>query len=131
MREVPQLAHVVNPPAESPMFTTIQYLSINRLVIDDTTGSTLHLIKNEARRPVYWHIHSMFLETNNSKLVNVLFPHEDTRVCTLEDIFTSKSIIGFNVINLFYIPYSNIGNIMHWIHRIFSNLSDGSIQRSH
>ena len=124
MREVPQMAHEVNPPAESPMFTAIQHLSINRLVIDDTTGSTLHWIKNEARPPVYWHIHSIFLEQNNSKLVNVLFPNEDTRICTLEDIFTSTFMIGFNVVDLFYIPYSAIGNIMHWVHSIFSNLSD-------
>jgi len=29
-------------PAESPMFSTIQHLNINRVVIDDTTSSTVH-----------------------------------------------------------------------------------------
>jgi len=37
-------------PAESPMFSAIKHLSINRIIIDDTTGSTTHWI-HEALRP--------------------------------------------------------------------------------
>jgi len=38
-------------PAESPMFSSIKHLSINRIIIDNTTGSATHWI-HEVSRPL-------------------------------------------------------------------------------
>ena len=106
------------PPAESPMFAAIQHLSINRIVINDTTGSTLHWSRNVAMPPITWNHQIVFLEREHSNLFKELFPSETFEVCQLAQSLDANAISTANMIDIFFIPYSKLGNIIHWTHGI-------------
>ena len=110
------------PPAESPMFTAVQHLSISRLVINYTMGSTLHWARNAAMPPITWDHQIVFLEQDHSNLFRELFPTESFRVCSLIQSLDTAVVSTSNIIDIFFIPYSSLGNIIHWIHAIFDAL---------
>jgi len=109
-------------PAESPMFSAIKHLSVNRIIIDNTTGSTTHWILEASRPPLMWETHIIFLEKDHSNLFKALYPSEPFDVLHLEESPYSATIERANIIDIFFIPYSRLGNIMHWVHGIFENL---------
>ena len=111
-------------PAESPMFSAIKHLSINRVIIDDTTGSTTNWIFEASRPPLMWDTHIIFLEKGHSNLFKALYPSEPFDVLRLDEGLCSATIERANIIDMFFIPYSQLGNIMHWVHGIFEQLGD-------
>ena len=113
----------IHQPAESPMFSAIQHLSINRIVIDDTTGSTVHWVRNVARPPIIWDIKLIFLEKGHRNLVQTIFPSEQLHVCTLSHSLSASMIVDVNVIDVFFVPYAELGNVVHWVQEIISGLT--------
>ena len=109
-------------PAESPMFSAIKHLSVNRIIIDDTTGSTTHWISEASRPPLMWETHIIFLENDHGNLFKALDPSEPFDVLHLEESLCSATIERANIIDIFFIPYSRLCNIMHWVHGIFKKL---------
>ena len=108
--------------AESPMFSAVRHLNINRIVIDDTTGSTIHWIQNAALPPVIWDTQIVFSEKNLSYLFQALYPSESFNTCTLAESLCHTKINTANIVDIFFVPYAQSSNVMHWAYNIFDAL---------
>jgi len=105
-------------PAESPMFSAIKHLSINCIIINNTTGSATHWIHEVSRPLLMWETHIIFLEKDHCNLFKALYPSEPFDALHLEQSLCPTTIERANIIDIFFIPYSQLGNIMHWVHGI-------------
>ena len=98
---------------ESPMFSAVRHLNINRIVIDDTTGSTIHWIQNAALPPIIWDTQIVFSEKNLSNLFQALYPSESFNMCTLAESLCHTKINTANIVDIFFVPYAQSNNVMH------------------
>jgi len=56
-------------------------------------------------------------------LVKTILPSEHFDVCTLSHSLSVSMIEDVNVIDIFFVPYSELGNVVHWVHEIISCLT--------
>lgn len=111
-------------PVDSPMFDAVRHLTAKRLVIDDTTGSSLHWLYTQSKPPISWNVESMFTHESHCHLIRRLFPQSSITVSELSSIIACTSTTQPNFIDIFFIPYSKAGgNIIQWCQTITGTLT--------
>ena len=119
-----QIESSLDGPVESPMFDAVRHLTAKRLVIDDTTGSSLHWLHTQSKPPISWYVESMFTHEGHCHLVRKLFPQSSITISDLSSIIASTSSTQPNFIDIFFIPYSKAGgNIIQWFQTITDMLT--------
>jgi len=108
---------------------------INELIIKSTqdliVGSYIFMhfrqwyntAHNAAKPPITWEHQIVFLENNHSSLFCELFPAETFKISSLTHSLDSVAASIANISDIFFIPYSKLGNIIHWTHEIFGILA--------
>jgi len=101
-----------------PWICTFNIFRISIVIV----GSTIHWIPDTSKPPVIWETHILFMEKTHSNLFRALYPSESFDMRTLLQSLCPMAIEKASIIDILFVPYSKLGNIMHWIHRILDEL---------